>query len=129
MTFARKIERQLLTEVIRPAAANFEDMSYDVSPAKQIMVEFICKHCKIESMSIPPTNIDKYALSQIHKAGLCMKPRDRQNIQYLLCLKTGKVYVTESTSSVFSLSVEYITFDAYLMVMTSSTEKKPKIMK
>jgi hypothetical protein len=129
MTFAGKIERQLLTEVIRPAAANFEDMSYDVSPAKQIMVEFICKHCKIESMHIPPTNIDKYALSQIHKTGLCMKPRDRQNIQYLFCLKTGKVYVTESTSSVFSLSVEYITFDAYLMVINASTEKKPKIMK
>jgi hypothetical protein len=128
MTFAGKIERNLLKEVLRPAAKNFADMSYDVSSAKQVLVNFICENCKIESMSVPPTNIDKYALSKIYTTGLCMKPRDRQNIQYLFCLKTGKAYVTESTSIVFAMS-DNVTFDTYLMVMTNTTEKLPKIVK
>jgi hypothetical protein len=127
MTFAGKIERNLLKEVLKPAHKNFQDMSYDVSSAKQVLVNFICKNCKIESMPVPPTNIDKYALAEI-QTGLCMKLRDRENIQYLFCMNTGKAYVTESTASIFAVS-DNVTFDTYLMVMTSTTEKLPKILK
>jgi hypothetical protein len=37
-------------------------------------------------------------------------------------------YVTESTSIVFAVS-DNVTFDTYLIVMTSTTEKHPKILK
>lgn len=129
MTFAGKIDKKLLTEVIKPALQNFEDMSYDVSPAKKILVEFIYKNCKTVSMPDPPTNIDKYALSVIQPDGLCMRQRDDQRTEYLFSATTGKAYVVQSSSVVFVSDKSFMTFDTYLMVVTNSVEGKPKLIK
>jgi hypothetical protein len=129
MTFAGKIDKNLLTEVIKPALQNFEDMSYDVSPAKKALVEFICKKCKTDSVSMPPTNIDKYSLSVIQPDGFCMVQRDDRRTEYLFSATSGKAYVVESVSDILVLDKSYMTFDTYLMIMTNSIEGKPRLIK
>lgn len=128
MTFAGTINNKLLTEVIKPAFNNFEDMSYDVSPAKRIMVDFICKNCKIAAMPKPAKNIDKYALSAMEPDGFCMRLRDNTKIQYLFSVTTGKVYVVASETSCIFASNTSMPFDIYLMAVTSSVEGRPKLL-
>lgn len=129
MTFAGTINNKLLTEVIKPAFNNFEDMSYDVSPAKRIMVDFICKNCRIAAMPNPAKNIDKYALSVMEPDGFCITLRDDKKIQYLFSVTTGKVYVVDTGISCMFASNTSVPFDIYLMAVTSNVEGKPQLLK
>lgn len=106
--YAGKIEEQVIAKYIRPAYDNFDDMSYDVSNAKNIIKDFIVKYCKTERQPNPPDDINMYKMSIYDDYGIVMEIKGYRMITYLIDASSGDVYVAEHIENTTSPNLKYI---------------------
>ncbi len=121
MAYAGKFEESELSEYIKPAYDNFDDLSYNISNAKKIIKDFIVSYCKTQRYSNPPNDFNMYKMSLFNNA-LEVTIKGNKRITYLINCTTGDVYVAEHVpnSSFYMVMVD---FDFLLMMYRNSASR------
>jgi hypothetical protein len=124
MAYAGTIEHSDLTKFIIPAYDNFDDLSYDLSTAINIIKDFIVTYCKTERYPDPPCDTAKYNMSVYGNYGIVFEVKGYQCITYLINGATGDVYVAEHVPNT-SFYMAPIDFDFLLIMHQNSRATLP----
>jgi hypothetical protein len=124
MAYAGKIEECDLNEHIKPAYDNFEDLSYDISNAKNIIKNFIVNYCKTKRHPNPPDDVNMYKMSVYSNYGIALELKGNQRVTYLINGSNGSVYVAEHVPNT-TFYMAPVDFDFLLMMHQNSRASLP----
>jgi hypothetical protein len=124
MSYAGKINQADLDQHLIPAYDNFKDLSFDISIAKNIIIQFICSYCKTMRHHDHPSDPHMYNLSICDNYGFILEIIGNKHITFLINALNGAVYVAEHVpnTTVFMASVD---FDFLLMMHQNSRASLP----
>jgi hypothetical protein len=115
LAYAGKIKHCDLTQFIKPAYHNFDNLAFDVSGAKTIIKDFIVNYCKTQRYPDPPDDIGMYKMSVYGNYGIVFEVKGYRCITYLINGATGAVYVAEHVPNT-SFYMAPVDFD-FLLIM------------
>jgi len=124
MAYAGKIEQCDLTQFIKPAYDNFDNLAFDVSGAKTIIKDFIVNYCKTQRYPDPPDDIGMYKMSVYGNYGIVFEVKGYRRITYLINGATGAVYVAEHVPNT-SFYMAPVDFDFLLIMHRNSGATLP----
>jgi hypothetical protein len=124
MAYAGKIEQCDLEEYIKPAYDNFEDLSYDISNAKNIIKNFIVNYCKTKRHPNPPDDVNMYKMSVYSNYGIALELKGNRRVTYLINGSNGSVYVAEHVPNT-AFYMAPVDFDFLLMMHQNSRASLP----
>jgi len=87
-----RFDHKLLTVIIRPTHANYNNKNRDLSVAKSIILQFIMKTHITNRMT--STKIEDYKLNRCRLYGLKIAMKNDDDVSYHICVKSGDVYVS-----------------------------------
>jgi hypothetical protein len=89
MILLGKIDKRICKTAIKPAFMNYKDIDYDLSPAKQVILDFL-----MTTQHDIPDHISNYKLNKLDNKSFRFQIKNNDNLSFIICVNTGKIYMT-----------------------------------
>lgn len=84
--------------IIQKLYDEFRNVESDLKQVKSELLNIITTYCELNNI-ITSCNIDDYFLNKCTIYGLKMNIKNCDNVIYMFCIKTGKIYYTSNTNT------------------------------
>lgn len=130
MAYAGTIGSDVAARLLKAAHDNFDDLNFDITPAKQAMAKYIAEHCQTQRTSNPPATANSYALQTAGSEGLKMTMKTNSKTCYLFNIENGDVIVAEFDAENHTMIMRGAPFDFVVMAMTNGAHSvRPRLLK